>query len=65
MSLDDPAEAVGVVVLSKLARIPRVGDKTDLQTGVAVEVIGTSRRRVTAVRVRTANPTASSPDAVA
>lgn len=52
--LEEPAETVGVVVLGKLARIPRVGDKTELAAGVSVEVIGTSRRRITAVRVRTA-----------
>jgi CBS domain containing-hemolysin-like protein len=53
LPLDEQAEAVGVVVLAKLARIPRVGDKTELGPGATVEVIGTSRRRITAVRVRT------------
>ncbi len=53
LTLDEQAEAVGVVVLAKLARIPRVGDKTELAPGATVEVIGTSRRRITAVRVRT------------
>ncbi|CAN5544537.1 hemolysin family protein [soil metagenome] len=52
ITLDEAAESVGVIVLGALARIPRVGDKTEISPGVTVEVIGTSRRRITAIRVR-------------
>ncbi|HEX7603292.1 MAG TPA: hemolysin family protein [Polyangiaceae bacterium] len=51
--LDDAAETVGTVVLTRIARIPRAGDKVDLAPGLHVEVTGISRRRIQKVRVRT------------
>ncbi len=45
-------EAVGTVVQARLGRIPRTGDKVELQGGGQAEVTGMSRRRVTSVRVR-------------
>jgi len=54
--LDDAAETVGSVVLTRIARIPRAGDKVDLAPGLHVEVTGISRRRIQKVRVRTVPP---------
>ncbi len=47
-------EAVGAVVLERLGRIPRVGDRVELAEGVTVEVTTVSRRRIVRVRVRVA-----------
>jgi len=47
----DAAEPIGAVVLARLGRLPRVGDRVNL-SGATAEVTGVSRRRVTRVRVR-------------
>jgi CBS domain containing-hemolysin-like protein len=44
-------EMVGAVVMARLARLPRMGDKVDLG-GMTAEVITVSRRRITRVRIR-------------
>jgi CBS domain containing-hemolysin-like protein len=44
-------EMVGAVVMAKLKRLPRMGDKVDLG-GMTAEVITVSRRRITRVRIR-------------
>ena len=49
---DEWGEPVGTVVLAKLERLPRKGDKVELR-GATAEVTALSRRRVTQVRVRT------------
>ncbi len=51
MSLDDAPEQIGAVVGRKLARLPRVGDKTDLAPDVLAEVTSLSRRRITKVKL--------------
>jgi CBS domain containing-hemolysin-like protein len=48
---DERGESVGAVVVTRLERLPRVGDKVDLG-GMTAEVISIARRRVTRVRVR-------------
>jgi CBS domain containing-hemolysin-like protein len=47
-------ETVGTVVLARLGRLPRRGDRVNLGTGATAEVVSVSRRRVTKVRVRVA-----------
>ena len=49
---DEMGEPVGTVVLARLERLPRKGDKVELR-GATAEVTALSRRRVTQVRVRT------------
>jgi CBS domain containing-hemolysin-like protein len=46
------AETVGTVVLGRLGRIPRIGDKVDLGPDATAEVTSVSRRRILRVRVR-------------
>jgi CBS domain containing-hemolysin-like protein len=46
----DASESVGAVVMARLKRLPRVGDKVDLG-GFITEVMHIARRRVTRVRV--------------
>jgi CBS domain containing-hemolysin-like protein len=48
----DAGETVGALVVELLGRLPRAGDKVELARGVAAEVTGISRRRVTRVRIR-------------
>jgi CBS domain containing-hemolysin-like protein len=48
---EEAGEAVGAVVLSRLGRIPRKGDKVDLGVGAVAEIVSVSRRRVTRVRL--------------
>jgi CBS domain containing-hemolysin-like protein len=50
----EAAEPLGALVLDRLGRLPRVGDKVTL-SGAHAEVTGVSRRRVTRVRVRRAS----------
>jgi CBS domain containing-hemolysin-like protein len=45
------SESVGAVVMARLKRLPRVGDKVDLG-GMTAEVLHIARRRVTRVRVQ-------------
>jgi CBS domain containing-hemolysin-like protein len=47
------SESVGAIVMARLKRLPRVGDKVDFGS-MKVEVIHIARRRVTRVRVRPA-----------
>jgi CBS domain containing-hemolysin-like protein len=47
----DRNEMIGAVVMAKLQRLPRMGDKVDLG-GTTAEVITVSRRRITRVRIR-------------
>jgi CBS domain containing-hemolysin-like protein len=49
---EEAAETVGTVVLARLGRIPRVGDKVELGTTASAEVTSVSRRRILRVRVR-------------
>ncbi len=49
---EEAAEAVGAVVLARLGRIPRVGDKVDLGTTAKAEITSVSRRRIMRVRIR-------------
>jgi CBS domain containing-hemolysin-like protein len=49
------SESVGAVVLARLKRLPRVGDRVDLG-GATAEVLSISRRRVTRLRVRAPAP---------
>ena len=53
-TLEDGPEQLGSVVLRKLARLPRVGDRTDLGAGINAEVIAVHRRRITKLRVHRA-----------
>jgi CBS domain containing-hemolysin-like protein len=46
------AETVGTVVLARLGRIPRIGDKVELGADAVAEVTSVSRRRIMRVRVR-------------
>ncbi len=46
VTLDDGAEQVGTVALKRIARVPRVGDRTDLSPELTVEVTGLHRRRI-------------------
>ncbi len=57
-SLEDGPEQLGSVVLRKLARLPRVGDRVELGAGVDAEVIGVHRRRITKLRVHRAQAAA-------
>jgi CBS domain containing-hemolysin-like protein len=54
------AETVGTVVLSRLGRIPRIGDKVRLGADTAAEVTSVSRRRIMRVRVRFEKPKSES-----
>ena len=49
---DEAAEAVGAVVLARLGRIPRIGDKVELGEWTRAEITSVSRRRIIRVRVR-------------
>jgi CBS domain containing-hemolysin-like protein len=49
---DEQAETVGAVVLGRLGRLPKHGDRVDLTADSTAEITGLSRRRVTHVRVR-------------
>jgi CBS domain containing-hemolysin-like protein len=47
-------ETVGTIVLARLGRLPRRGDRVKLGAGATAEITSVSRRRVTGVRVRIA-----------
>ena len=49
---EESAETVGVVVLNRLGRIPRIGDKVDLGPDGTAEITSVSRRRIIRVRIR-------------
>ena len=52
VTTEEQAETVGAVVLGRLGRLPKHGDRIDISTDATAEVTGLSRRRVTSVRVR-------------
>jgi CBS domain containing-hemolysin-like protein len=54
------AETVGTVLLSRLGRIPRIGDKVQLGADMTAEVTSVSRRRIMRVRVRLEKPKSES-----
>ncbi len=49
---EDRSETIGTVVLDRLGRIPRIGDKVELAPRVTAMVVAVSRRRILRVRVR-------------
>jgi CBS domain containing-hemolysin-like protein len=49
---EESAETVGVVVLNRLGRIPRIGDKVELGPDGSAEITSVSRRRILRVRLR-------------
>ncbi len=51
VSDEEAAETLGAVVLERLGRLPRRGDKVNLGVGSTAEVMTLSRRRVTGLRV--------------
>lgn len=58
---EESAETVGTVVLERLGRIPRIGDKVELGPDATAEITSVSRRRILRVRVRLIKPPESSP----
>jgi CBS domain containing-hemolysin-like protein len=58
---EESAETVGVVVLNRLGRIPRIGDKVDLGPDGTAEITSVSRRRILRVRIRLQSPPQSRP----
>jgi CBS domain containing-hemolysin-like protein len=52
VSEEEWAETVGTVVLARLGRIPRIGDKVELGPDATAEITSVSRRRIVRVRVR-------------
>jgi len=52
VSEEEWAETVGTVVLNRLGRIPRIGDKVELGADATAEITSVSRRRIMRVRVR-------------
>jgi CBS domain containing-hemolysin-like protein len=55
VALDDGAEQVGIVVLKRIARLPRVGDRVDLGGGLSADVISLHRRRITKLKLTRKN----------
>ncbi len=51
---DDAGEPVGALVVARLGRLPRRGDKVPLDGAWVAEITGVSRRRITRLRVRAA-----------
>jgi CBS domain containing-hemolysin-like protein len=49
---EEAAENVGVIVLNRLGRIPRIGDKVELGLDASAEITSVSRRRILRVRIR-------------
>ncbi|HEY2366828.1 MAG TPA: hemolysin family protein, partial [Polyangiaceae bacterium] len=56
MALDDAPEQIGAVVGRRLARLPRIGDKTELAPDVQAEVTSLHRRRITKVKLTRKEP---------
>ena len=54
------AEPVGAVVLARLGRIPRIGDKVDLGPHASAEITSVSRRRIMRLRLRWRRPATDS-----
>ncbi|MDF2695268.1 MAG: Magnesium and cobalt efflux protein CorC [Labilithrix sp.] len=53
---NESAESVGTVVLARLGRIPRIGDKVQLGEDATAEVTSVSRRRIMRVRIYVKKP---------
>ncbi len=53
---DDDVETVGGLVFSRLGRLPRLGDRVEVQPGLTLEVVRVRGRRVATVRVSLAQP---------
>jgi CBS domain containing-hemolysin-like protein len=53
-------ETVGTVVLTRLGRIPRIGDRVDLDPEAVAEITSVSRRRIMRVRIRLKKPASES-----
>ncbi len=53
---DEWGNTVGTVVLSRLGRLPKRGDKVELSENVEAEITTVSRRRVMGVRLRITHP---------
>ncbi len=51
IALDDAPEQIGAVLGRKLARLARVGDRTDIAQDVVAEVVSLHRRRITKVKL--------------
>jgi CBS domain containing-hemolysin-like protein len=51
ITLDDAPEQIGAVLGRRLARLPRVGDRTDIAQDVVAEVTSLHRRRITKVKL--------------
>jgi CBS domain containing-hemolysin-like protein len=60
-ALEDGSEQIGAVVGRKLARLPRIGDKTELAPDVIAEVTTLSRRRIMKVKLTRKEPPAEQP----
>lgn len=58
---EEAAETVGVVVLNRLGRIPRIGDKVELGPDGTAEITSVSRRRIIRVRIRIQGAPKSTP----
>ena len=56
MSLEDAPEQIGAVVGRRLARLPRIGDKTEIAPDVQAEVTSLHRRRITKVKLTRKEP---------
>jgi CBS domain containing-hemolysin-like protein len=54
------AETVGTVVLERLGRIPRIGDKVSISPEATAEITSVSRRRIMRVRLRVTRPPSDS-----
>jgi CBS domain containing-hemolysin-like protein len=57
---EDRSTSLGAVVMARLKRLPRVGDRVEIG-GMSAEVMAIARRRVTRVRVRRDEETATPP----
>jgi CBS domain containing-hemolysin-like protein len=57
---DERGSSVGAIMVARLKRLPRIGDRADLAHGFVAEVRTLSRRRVTRVRIR---PPPAAPEA--
>jgi CBS domain containing-hemolysin-like protein len=57
VEVEEASEQVGAVLGRRLAHIPRLGDRADLEGGLMAEVLALHRRRITKVRLaRTETP---------
>jgi CBS domain containing-hemolysin-like protein len=54
--LDDGPEQVGTVVLKRIARLARVGDRVELAHDLGAEVTSLHRRRITKLKLTRVHP---------